>query len=103
MSNASDKAVRWERRVLAAAVEKPDNWDAVRVLSIDDFSLSEHKTIFAGLSRLAERGEQCDPGAWESELGGQLAATLAVMMDGAVTVNLPQYVRNVREAAKHHK
>jgi replicative DNA helicase len=82
--NANDNAVRWERRVLAAVAESLDNWDAVSVLRPDDFSLSEHQQIFAGLARLASRGEQCDSGAWGSEFGDHLAATLAGMLDGAV-------------------
>ena len=100
-SDANDIAVRWERNVLGALLLNPERWREACSLTVDDFLVSDHKKIFAVIKRLNEQNCQADMGSVFAELGNTFSvSSLADLMNGVLTPNLPQYVRRLRKASK---
>jgi hypothetical protein len=104
LSNANDKAVRWERNLLGALLESPERWHEASSLSVDHFLLTDHKKIFSGIARLNARNLQADMGSVIAELGSSVpASSVAGLVDGVLTPSLPQYVRMVRSATRERE
>src|SRR5262252_4062048 len=98
---ADENSVRWERAVLACVLLGGD-WDEVRSLSIDDFSLGDHKKIFAAMSRLSGTNDQADTTLLLNELGANSTAAATVIdltADGTVGTKLPRYVQELKRAS----
>jgi len=99
------QTVRWGRAVLASVLsepEKPERWAELRSVVIDDFDLSDHKKIFAAMSRLSSANMQADVEALLNELGDTSTAAALVLDlrgDGTIGTKLSYYVQELKKAS----
>lgn len=106
-SSGTENSVRSERNVLGELLINPAKWDEVRTLDVDHFLLNDHKKIFSAGLRLRERNLQPDMNSLWAELGNGFRPDYFAELMADVSLNpqpqLPQYVQEVREAARNRK
>lgn len=99
MSNV-DNSVLAERALLGCLLETPEAWPLAAGLRADQFSITDHRKIFAAIARLHERNSEADVVSVAAEAATVADAYIGGLVDGVVKQNIPAYVRRVRQAAQ---